>query len=67
MVMGASKTCKAYRLRQNDIVKAVEERTGVPAVFFDVDLCDSRLYNDAHFQTRIQAFAEVLESRPKRR
>lgn len=67
MVMGANKTCKAYRLRQMDIAKAVEEKIGIPSVFFDVDLCDSRLYNDAHFQTRIQAFIEVLETRARRR
>jgi len=67
MVMGANKTCKAYRLGQLDLARAVEERLGVPSVFFDMDLCDSRLYNDAHFQTRIQAFIEVLEARPKKR
>lgn len=67
MVMGANKTCKAYRVRQYDISKSVEEKMGIPSVFFDVDLCHSRLYNDAHFQTRIQAFIEVLETRAKRR
>jgi benzoyl-CoA reductase/2-hydroxyglutaryl-CoA dehydratase subunit BcrC/BadD/HgdB len=43
------------------------EENGSSFGFFDVDLCDSRLYNNAHFQTRIQAFMEVLESKPKRR
>ena len=63
LVMQASRTCKPFFLGQPDIVEEVERRTGVPGVFIEGDMVDSRLYSDAQVENRIEAFMEVLEGR----
>jgi benzoyl-CoA reductase/2-hydroxyglutaryl-CoA dehydratase subunit BcrC/BadD/HgdB len=38
----------------------VTERTGVPGVIIEGDMTDSRLFNEAQVQTRMDAFLEML-------
>ena len=63
LIMQSSRTCKPFLLGQPDIIRIVEERTGVPGVVVEGDMVDSRLFSDAHFDSRIDAFMEVLARR----
>ena len=61
-VMHSNRSCKPYSLGQYEIKRIVSERTGVPGLIIEADMCDSRAYADAPVKTRIQAFMEMLSS-----
>ena len=61
-VMHSNRSCKPYSLGQYEIKRVVSERTGVPGLIIEADMCDSRAYADAPIKTRMQAFMEMLSS-----
>ena len=61
-VMHSNRSCKPYSLGQYEVKRIVSERTGVPGLIIETDMCDSRAYADAPIKTRIQAFMEVVGS-----
>jgi len=62
-VMHANRSCKPYSLGQYAIQRLVSERTGVPGLIVEADMCDPRAYSEAQLKTRIQAFMESLSMR----
>lgn len=62
-VMHANRSCKPYSLGQYAIQRMVSERTGVPGLIVEADMCDPRAYSEAQLKTRIQAFMETLAMR----
>ncbi|NWF96530.1 MAG: 2-hydroxyacyl-CoA dehydratase [Candidatus Thorarchaeota archaeon] len=59
-VMFSVRSCKRYSLGQLVTKEMVTERTGVPGVVIEGDMVDSRLFNEAQVQTRIEALLEML-------
>jgi len=60
IVFHSNRSCKPYSLGQYDIRRIVTERTGVPGLVIEADMCDTRAYTEGPIQTRIQAFMETL-------
>ncbi|MGD8463700.1 MAG: 2-hydroxyacyl-CoA dehydratase family protein [Anaerolineae bacterium] len=61
MVFHSNRSCKPYSLGQYEMLETVSQRTGVPGLVLEADMCDSRLYADEPIKNRIQAFLDVLE------
>jgi benzoyl-CoA reductase/2-hydroxyglutaryl-CoA dehydratase subunit BcrC/BadD/HgdB len=59
-VMHNNRSCKPYSLGQYAIKKAVTERSGVPGLIIEADMCDARAFASEPVHTRIQAFMETL-------
>jgi benzoyl-CoA reductase/2-hydroxyglutaryl-CoA dehydratase subunit BcrC/BadD/HgdB len=59
-VMFSVRSCKRYSLGQLVSKEIVTERTGVPGVVIEGDMVDSRVYNAAQIETRVDALLEML-------
>jgi benzoyl-CoA reductase/2-hydroxyglutaryl-CoA dehydratase subunit BcrC/BadD/HgdB len=60
MIMQWPQTCKPVFLGQYDQIESLRS-AGVPCLIIEGDMCDSRLYNEAETDARIDAFLESLE------
>jgi len=54
------RSTKCYSLGQLVSKEIVTERTGVPGVVIEGDMVDSRVYNEAQIQTRVDALLEMF-------
>jgi benzoyl-CoA reductase/2-hydroxyglutaryl-CoA dehydratase subunit BcrC/BadD/HgdB len=61
-VMHSNRSCKPYSLGQYAIKRVVTERTGVPGLIIESDMCDPRTFAAEPVKTRIQAFMETLDT-----
>jgi benzoyl-CoA reductase/2-hydroxyglutaryl-CoA dehydratase subunit BcrC/BadD/HgdB len=59
-IMFSVRSCKRYSLGQLVSKELVMERTGVPGVVIEGDMVDSRLFNDAQIQTKLDALLEMF-------
>jgi len=59
-VMHCNRSCKPYSLGQYAIKRAVMERTGLPGLIIESDMCDARSFAREAVRMRIQAFMETL-------
>ncbi len=59
-IMFSVRSCKRYSLGQLVSKELVTEETGVPGVIIEGDMVDSRLFNDAQVQTRVDALLEMF-------
>ncbi len=62
-VMHCNRSCKPYSLGQYAIRRAVTERTGVPGLIIESDMCDSRSFAPEGVRMQVQAFMEALAAR----
>jgi benzoyl-CoA reductase/2-hydroxyglutaryl-CoA dehydratase subunit BcrC/BadD/HgdB len=60
-VMFSVRSCKRYSVGQLVSKDLVTEQTGVPGVVIEGDMVDSRLFNEAQIQTRIDALLEMIQ------
>jgi benzoyl-CoA reductase/2-hydroxyglutaryl-CoA dehydratase subunit BcrC/BadD/HgdB len=63
IVLHSNRSCKPYSLGQYDLLKQVSEKTGVPGLILEADMCDTRLYAEEPIANRIHAFIDLLGSR----
>ncbi len=63
VVFHRNKSCVPITLGQMDIKRALEQELGVPSVIIDADHMDERNFSTAQFQTRVDAFMEMLLER----
>jgi len=63
MVFHSNRSCKPYSLGQYELLESVSQRTSVPGLVLEADMCDTRLYADEPINNRIQAFLDLLETR----
>jgi benzoyl-CoA reductase/2-hydroxyglutaryl-CoA dehydratase subunit BcrC/BadD/HgdB len=61
-----NKSCAPITLGQMDIQRALERELGIPSVIIDADHMDERNFSVAQFQTRADAFAEMILERKSR-
>jgi benzoyl-CoA reductase/2-hydroxyglutaryl-CoA dehydratase subunit BcrC/BadD/HgdB len=66
LVMQRSRTCQLVNMGQDDIVKALIQKTGLPAVVIEGDVCDPRLYSESEFNSKIDTFMKMLARRGPR-
>lgn len=59
-IMFSVRSCKRYSLGQLVSKELVTERTGVPGVVIEGDMVDSRLFNEAQIQMRVDALLEMF-------
>ncbi|MBD3407946.1 MAG: 2-hydroxyacyl-CoA dehydratase [Candidatus Lokiarchaeota archaeon] len=59
-IMFSVRSCKRYSLGQLVSKELVTEETGVPGIIIEGDMVDSRLFNDAQIQTRVDALLEMF-------
>jgi benzoyl-CoA reductase/2-hydroxyglutaryl-CoA dehydratase subunit BcrC/BadD/HgdB len=64
MVFHSNRSCKPYSLGQYELLERVSQRTGVPGLILEADMCDTRLYAEEPIKNRIQAFLDLLEASP---
>ena len=60
MVFHSNRSCKPYSLGQYELFEQVSQRTGVPGLILEADMCDTRLYAEEPIKNRIQAFLDLL-------
>ncbi len=63
MVFHSNRSCKPYSLGQYELLEQTSQRTGVPGLILEADMCDTRLYAEEPIKNRIQAFLDLLEAR----
>jgi len=62
-ILHRNKSCVPITLGQMHIKQALEEELGVPSVIIDADHMDDQNFSLAQFETRVDAFMEMLLSR----
>jgi benzoyl-CoA reductase/2-hydroxyglutaryl-CoA dehydratase subunit BcrC/BadD/HgdB len=62
-VLHRNKSCVPITLGQMDIKKALEEELEIPSVIIDADHMDARNFSMAQFETRVDAFMEMLHEK----
>ncbi len=65
VIFHRNKSCLPITLGQMEIKQALERELGIPSVIIDADHMDERNFSLAQFQTRVDAFMEMLLERKK--
>jgi benzoyl-CoA reductase/2-hydroxyglutaryl-CoA dehydratase subunit BcrC/BadD/HgdB len=60
VIFHRNKSCLPITLGQMEIKQALEQGLGIPSVIIDADHMDDRNFSLAQFQTRVDAFMEML-------
>lgn len=63
VILHRNKSCVPITLGQMDIKKALEEELGIPSLIIDADHMDARHFSVAQFESRADAFMEMLLAR----
>ena len=61
IVFHLSRTCRAEAVHMLHRAEIFKEKTGIPCVCLDMDICDPQWYNDRQVESKIQTFLEILE------
>lgn len=64
-IFHSNRSCKPISMGQMDIQKVLLDELSVPSVMFDGDHMDGGKFSTAQFQTRIDAFMEMLSERKR--
>ncbi len=62
-ILHRNKSCVPITMGQMDIKRSLEQELGIPSVVIDADHMDDRNFSMAQFQTRADAFMEMLLAR----
>ena len=65
VIFHRNKSCIPITLGQMEIKQALESELGIPSVIIDADHMDERNFSMAQFQTRVDAFMEMLADKIK--
>jgi len=65
-LVNSVKSCNSFSVGQLQILRAIEERTGVPGGFIESDLVDPRYFGKANIHNRLQSFFQMLDARRAR-
>ncbi len=63
VILHRNKSCVPITLGQMDIKKELDKELGIPSVIIDADHMDERNFSPAQFQTRADAFLEMLREK----
>ena len=59
-ILHSNRSCKPISMGQMDIQRMLAEKLSVPSVMFDGDHMDGERFTMSQFQSRIDAFMELL-------
>jgi benzoyl-CoA reductase/2-hydroxyglutaryl-CoA dehydratase subunit BcrC/BadD/HgdB len=65
-VFHSNRSCKPISMGQMDIMKMLSDELSIPCVMFDGDHMDGGKFSMAQFQTRTDAFVEMLTGRKRK-
>jgi benzoyl-CoA reductase/2-hydroxyglutaryl-CoA dehydratase subunit BcrC/BadD/HgdB len=65
-IFHSNKSCVPITLGQADIRRALQQELGVPSVVIDADHMDPRNFSIAQFESRVDAFMEMLLEKRRR-
>ena len=60
MLMQRTRFCHASNMGQEDMIKAVKNKRGIPGTVLEGDSCDHRLYSESDINSKVDAFLEIL-------
>ena len=63
LIMHSNRSCKPYSFGQMDIMKIVQQKTGIPVIMIEADMVDPRSFSKSQVETRIDAFMEIIKAR----
>lgn len=61
MIYHLNRSCKVMDMQQYEVQRQLSKLSGVPYTSFDGDQSDFRNYSEAQFETRIEAFVDVMK------
>ncbi|MFH2046328.1 MAG: 2-hydroxyacyl-CoA dehydratase family protein [Pseudomonadota bacterium] len=67
LILQKHRTCQVQMLGSGDLMEALVEKTGLPAVEVEGDPCDGRFYSSADFNSKMDGFMEILTQRGQTR
>ncbi len=62
-LINSVKSCNSFSVGQLQMLRALEEKTGVPGGFIESDLVDPRYFGKANISNRLQSYFQMLEAR----
>jgi benzoyl-CoA reductase subunit B len=66
-LINSVKSCNSFSVGQLQMMREIEERTGVPGGFIESDLVDSRYFGKANIANRLQSFFQMIDARRGRK
>lgn len=62
-LIGSIKSCKSFAAGMLPMLRELENRTGVPGGFFELDMMDGRYFSEANIRNRIESYLRMLDER----
>ncbi len=66
-LINSVKSCNSFSVGQLQMMRMLEEKTGVPGGFVESDLVDGRYFGKANIANRLQSFFQMIEARRARK
>ena len=63
LLVNSIKSCNSFSAGQLQMLRTVEERTGVPVGFIESDLVDPRYFSYANIKNRLDSFFQMLDQK----
>ncbi len=63
LLVNSIKSCNSFSAGQLQMLRAVEEKTGVPVGFIESDLVDPRYFSYANLKNRLDSFFQMLDQK----
>lgn len=63
MLVHVNRSCKLWSGFMNEMSRQIGKECNIPVVSFDGDQADPRNFSEAQYEVRVQALAELMESR----
>lgn len=64
-LIGSLKSCKSFSAGQLTMLRELEDRTGIPGAFYEIDMMDPRYFSEANVKTRIDSYFRMIDERRK--
>lgn len=62
-LVGSIKSCKSFAAGQLVMLRELEDRTGIPGAFFELDMMDSRYFSEANIRTRLDSYFRMIDEK----
>ncbi|MFZ3102968.1 MAG: benzoyl-CoA reductase subunit B [Desulfitobacteriaceae bacterium] len=64
-LIGSIKSCKSFSAGMLTMLRELENRTGLPGGFFELDMMDARYYSDSNIRNRLESYFRMVDERKK--
>lgn len=62
-IVGSIKSCKSFAAGQLVMLRELENRTGLPGAFFELDMMDPRYFSEANVRTRLESYFRMIDEK----